>query len=57
MESKKASTLAVDSETRRLIREYCFVNRINMRSFVKKLANDKLETFKKRMNELRNARI
>jgi len=57
MGSQKISTLQVDKETQQLIRQYCFINRIDMKRFVEQLANEKLETFKERLNELRKIKI
>ena len=49
--------MQVDKETQLLIRQYCFINRINMKNFVEELANEKLGPFKKRLNELRKIRV
>ena len=57
MDEQDISTLAVDKETQRLIREYCFIHRVNVKWFVEKLANEKLETFKERLNELRKLKV
>jgi len=51
------STLKIDKSTQQLIRQYCFIHRINMKGFVEKLANERLEDFKKRLDELRKIRI
>lgn len=53
----ETSTLQVGRETQQLIRQYCFIHRIEMKKFVEKLANEKLEAFKERLNELRKLRI
>jgi len=55
--ARQISTLQVDKETQQLIRQYCFIHRIDMKKFVEKLAHEKLETFKKRMDELRKLKI
>lgn len=57
MNGQKTSTLQVDKETQQLIRQYCFINRIDMKRFVEKLANEKLDTFKKSLKELREIKI
>lgn len=57
MDSKKLSTLQVDKRTQLLIRQYCFIHRINMKKFVNKLANEKLGSFKKMLEEIKKVRI
>ena len=55
--TKDISTLAVDRGTQRLIRQYCFIHRIDMKIFVDKLANERLEEFKRRLEDLRKIRV
>lgn len=57
MDDQKTSTLQVDKETQRLIRQYCFIHRLDMKKFIDKLANEKLESFKKRLDELRKFKV
>lgn len=57
MGNQRTSTLVVDKETQHLIRQYCFIHKINMKNFVEELANEKLDVFKKRLDELRRIRI
>ena len=57
MNGQKTSTLQVDKETQQLIRQYCFIHRIDMKVFVDKMANEKLESFKERLNDLRKIKI
>ena len=53
----KISTLQISKDTQQLIRQYCFLHKLNMKNFIDELANEKLEDFKKRLDELKKLRI
>lgn len=57
MNGQKTTTLQVNKETQELIRQYCFLHRIDIKRFIEKLTNEKLESFKERLNELRKIKI
>ena len=57
VDDKTTSTIAVDKETHQLIRQYCFIHRIDIKEFVEKMTHEKMEPFKKQLNELRKLRI
>jgi len=54
---EKTSTLAIDKETQRLIRQYCFIHKIDVKKFIAELANERLGEFKTRLNELKKIRL
>ncbi|HZX44958.1 MAG TPA: hypothetical protein VFF28_04715 [Candidatus Nanoarchaeia archaeon] len=51
------STLQVERETRVLIKQYCFIHKIQVKQFVEQMANERLAEFKKRLEELKKLNI
>lgn len=51
MEEK--TTIAVDRETQQLLRDYCFFNRIHISDFVREIAQEKLQDFKEKLDQIR----
>ena len=50
------TTLMVDKCTHELIRQYCFLHRIEIKAFIHELANERLKDFKIKLEEIRRVR-
>lgn len=51
------TTLEIDKETHLLIRQYCIVNGITTKDFIRNLANNRLKEFKNRVEEMKKVNI
>jgi hypothetical protein len=52
-----STTIAIDKETHKLIRQYCIINSLNTKDFVRIVTNDKLRGFKQVMKDMRKMKI
>ena len=46
----------VDKGTHELIRQYCFLHRIEIKAFIHEIANERLKDFKIKLEEIRRVR-
>ena len=51
------TTIEIDKETHLLIRQYCIVNGITTKDFIRNLANNRLKEFKQRMEGMKKFNI
>lgn len=54
---KQISTLQVNKETQQLIRQYCFLHKMEMKDFIEKITHERLSSFKKKLDELKKLNI
>lgn len=49
----ETTTIEIDKETHLLIRQYCVINNIAAKDFIREIANNRLTEFKKRVAYMR----
>ena len=47
------TTIEIDKETHMLIRQYCIINNIATKDFIRNLTNDKLKEFKQKVERIK----
>ena len=48
------TTIEIDKETHMLIRQYCILNNIKTKDFIRNLTNERLKELKKRLEGMKN---
>lgn len=51
------TTIEVDKETHLLIKQYCIINSIPVKDFIRNLTNTKLKEFKKEIESMKKINI
>jgi len=50
---QNSTTIEIDKETHLLIRQYCILNNITAKDFIRNVANDRLREFKQRIEHMK----
>ncbi len=51
------TTIEIDKETHMLIRQYCIINNITTKDFIRSLTNDKLKEFKQKIESMKKTSL
>ena len=54
---QETTTIEIDKETHTLIRQYCVLNNIKVKDFVRDITNENLDEFKKKIEEMKRPNI
>ena len=53
----ETTTIEIDKETHLLIRQYCIINSIAAKDFIREITNDRLTEFKKRVEYMKKFKL
>jgi hypothetical protein len=51
------TTVEIDKETHKLVRQYCVINGVKIKNFISDLADEELEEFKKMIKNVRKTKL
>jgi len=51
------TTIEIDKDTHNLVKQYCLINNIRTKDFIKELTEEKLQRFKQKLEEMKKINL